>query len=143
MENVQGILTMDKGKVVQEILKIFRNELFNVLDPIILSSEHYGVPQKRKRVIIVGYKKDKIRFKKDPLFSYKIPSLPDPINVEESIYSLPPLGIDDGAIKLESEIKNTSPYDLYMSKEIEFEAFYEMCFSREKKNLPPQRELFI
>jgi DNA (cytosine-5)-methyltransferase 1 len=58
-ENVKGLLTANKGKAINEILKGFSNagdgymvktQLYNFAD--------YGVPQFRERVIIVGIRLD-------------------------------------------------------------------------------------
>lgn len=143
MENVQGILTMDKGRVIQEILEIFRKESFQVLDPILLSADNYGVPQKRKRVIIMGYKKKRLNFNPKPLFSYEDPDVPDPINVGESILSLPKLGINEGDLEMEYVYDPISSYDLYMNNQIDFDEFYERCFSRKKQKSPHQTKLLF
>lgn len=52
-ENVKGILSMQKGKVIEMIKKDFEN-LGYVVDIKILNAAEYGVPQARERVIIMG-----------------------------------------------------------------------------------------
>lgn len=61
MENVTGLLTMQKGKVKETILQEFLNLGYNVKYKI-LNSEDYGVPQKRRRVFFVGHKMAEDRF---------------------------------------------------------------------------------
>lgn len=51
-ENVYGLLTM-KGNPIEIIIKDFENEGYNVSYQLIDCSD-YGIPQKRKRVIIMG-----------------------------------------------------------------------------------------
>ncbi|MDC0366593.1 DNA cytosine methyltransferase [Pelagibacteraceae bacterium] len=52
-ENVSGILTLGKGAVIQKIIKDFKSIGYKV-DYKILNAANYGVPQSRKRVIIIG-----------------------------------------------------------------------------------------
>lgn len=52
-ENVKGLLSMEKGKVIKMIKKDFENIGYNV-DYKILNAADYGVPQARERVIIIG-----------------------------------------------------------------------------------------
>jgi DNA (cytosine-5)-methyltransferase 1 len=54
IENVRGLLTHDKGNTMNEIInKLNETEMYNVVYELI-NAVHYGVPQKRERVIIVG-----------------------------------------------------------------------------------------
>jgi DNA (cytosine-5)-methyltransferase 1 len=52
-ENVAGILTLGKGAVIQKIIKDFKSIGYKV-DYKLLNAADYGVPQTRKRVIIIG-----------------------------------------------------------------------------------------
>lgn len=56
-ENVKGILTANKRSAFPLILKEFKESGYDVKYSI-LNSASYGVPQKRERVIIVGFRKD-------------------------------------------------------------------------------------
>lgn len=59
LENVKGLLIHDKGKTIQTILKILRDDLdYYVPDPKIINAMDFGVPQHRERVYIVGFRKD-------------------------------------------------------------------------------------
>lgn len=53
MENVEGLLTSNKGDYVNEIVKAFIELGYSIRLEKVYSHE-YGVPQRRKRVIIVG-----------------------------------------------------------------------------------------
>tara|TARA_B100000513_G_scaffold181655_1_gene100729 strand:+ start:463 stop:1695 length:1233 start_codon:yes stop_codon:yes gene_type:complete len=52
-ENVSGILTLGKGAVIEKIIKDFKSIGYKV-DYKLLNAADYGVPQSRKRVIIIG-----------------------------------------------------------------------------------------
>ena len=56
-ENVKGILTANKRNAFPLIIKEFEDSGYDVQYRI-LNSADYGVPQKRERVIIVGFRKD-------------------------------------------------------------------------------------
>ena len=56
-ENVKGILTANKKSAFPLIIKEFEESGYEVSYSI-LNSANYGVPQKRERVIIVGFRKD-------------------------------------------------------------------------------------
>ncbi len=56
-ENVKGLLTANQRSAFPLILEEFKNSGYNV-KYMILNSANYGVPQKRERVIIVGFRKD-------------------------------------------------------------------------------------
>ncbi|MHA1285096.1 MAG: DNA (cytosine-5-)-methyltransferase [Promethearchaeota archaeon] len=66
MENVPGILSSKNAKgepIIDIIVNEFRKIGYRVLEPKILNAADYGVPQSRKRVIIVGTNtKNKIIF---------------------------------------------------------------------------------
>lgn len=77
-ENVKGLVTLQKGAIIEKITKEFKAVGYNVRHQIMKAVE-YGIPQRRERVIIVGIRDD-IDFN----FSY-----PPPL-VEEDRYV--PLG---------------------------------------------------
>jgi DNA (cytosine-5)-methyltransferase 1 len=52
-ENVEGIVSFEKGEVVKEIVAIFTKLGYKV-DWKVLNSVNYGVPQERNRFILVG-----------------------------------------------------------------------------------------
>lgn len=56
LENVKGLQSHNKGKTLQTILKILRQDLgYYVPDPEVLNAIHFGVPQQRERIFIVGF----------------------------------------------------------------------------------------
>ena len=60
LENVSGLLTHDKGKTFKTIISTL-HELGYEIEYRILDASDYGVPQKRERIYIVGFKKSKVR----------------------------------------------------------------------------------
>ncbi len=52
-ENVKGLLSMHKGKVIEMIVNDFKKLGYKV-DYKLVNSADYGVPQQRERVIIIG-----------------------------------------------------------------------------------------
>ncbi len=74
-ENVKGILTANNKAAFPLIIKEFENSGYDVKYTVLNAAE-YGVPQKRERVIIVGFRKDlKINF-----------TFPEPIITSETQY---------------------------------------------------------
>ena len=64
LENVKGLAIHDKGKTLETILNTLDEVGYVVPDPQILNAMHYGVPQHRERIYIVGFRKD-LGIKKD------------------------------------------------------------------------------
>ena len=59
LENVKGLLIHDKGKTIDTILRVLRDDLdYYVPDPQIVNAKNFGVPQHRERIYIVGFRKD-------------------------------------------------------------------------------------
>ncbi len=70
-ENVKGILSLDKGKVIKKVVEDFQSLGYKV-DYSLLNCADYGVPQTRMRVIIFGVREDiesKIDFPPTPSHS--------------------------------------------------------------------------
>ena len=57
IENVRGLLSRDNGYAIKRIEEILGAEEYNIRYQVLDASE-YGVPQNRKRAIIVGIRKD-------------------------------------------------------------------------------------
>ncbi|MFX1448054.1 MAG: DNA cytosine methyltransferase [Promethearchaeota archaeon] len=60
MENVKGILTMGKGKIVEQIKKMYNNIGYDCNVKLLLAAE-YGVPQLRERVFFIGSRDNNIQ----------------------------------------------------------------------------------
>lgn len=127
MENVLGILTMRNGEAIKDIIQAFSDEGYHVGTPLKLNSMWFGVPQKRKRVFIIGSLDPNIEFQQPtPLFDENDIFLPKPITVRDAIGSLPEIGDGGGEIEMDWELTNPTPYDLLMQREIDFDEFYQM-----------------
>jgi len=61
LENVKQLATHDGGKTLARILQILRGMEYTV-DFRILNALHFGLPQKRERILIVGFKGDAAGF---------------------------------------------------------------------------------
>ena len=57
LENVKGLQTMQKGKILELMLQELRSSGYDVFHSI-LEAKDYGVPQIRKRLFIVGIRSD-------------------------------------------------------------------------------------
>jgi DNA (cytosine-5)-methyltransferase 1 len=59
LENVKGLRSHDKGKTLETILNVLRNDLgYYVPEPQVINAKNFGVPQNRERIYIVGFRKD-------------------------------------------------------------------------------------
>lgn len=72
-ENVKGIMSANNGKAFPMILNEFMDAGYHVVHKTLNASE-YGVPQKRERVIIIGFKNEK---------DYQSFHYPAPVKLEE------------------------------------------------------------
>ena len=95
MENVKGLLSMQKGEVIKTIIEEFSNAGdvgYNVAYKVLVAS-NYGVPQNRERVILIGFRKD---LKIQPLHPEPYP-LDHLVTVDEAIDDLPPINAGEGS----------------------------------------------
>lgn len=70
IENVKGMLTLNKGAFVKDLLKRFGEGLGYTISYQLLNAADYGIPQNRYRVFYVGIKNKKFVFPKP--FDYKL-----------------------------------------------------------------------
>ena len=133
MENVSGILTMRKGEAIKEIIHAFANTGYYVNNPLKLTAADFGVPQKRKRVILIGCRENITIGQPAPLFSDKkegLFPLPQYVSVREAIGSFPAIPDGGGEEEMEITIDNPSAYDRLMAKEISFDEFYQIKLNK-------------
>lgn len=105
-ENVTGLLNMQGGQVFSAIKQAFATTMPNLVG-LALQSDHYGIPQRRKRVFLVGRSNEQAPAWEPPprittfngafeLFGRLQPA----VSVEEAIADLPPLRPgEDGSCK--------------------------------------------
>ena len=58
LENVKGLKNHDNGKTYDIIKRTLKNKLGYWVDDKVLNSVKFGVPQQRKRIYFVGFRKD-------------------------------------------------------------------------------------
>lgn len=58
LENVKQLKGHDKGKTLAVILSVLDELNYYVPTPEVLNAYHFGIPQNRERIIIVGFNKD-------------------------------------------------------------------------------------
>lgn len=56
LENVKGLRNHDKGRTLETILNVLRNDLgYTVPEPQVVNANDFGVPQHRERIYIIGF----------------------------------------------------------------------------------------
>lgn len=132
MENVPGILTMRKGDAFKEIMAAFEQIGYHVNTPLKLNAEEYGVPQKRRRVFIIG-SRDNITIKAPaPLFSNDTKGLPNFVTVKDAIGNLPAIEDGGGKAEMNYQFRHMSLYDKLMQGMITFDEFYSLQTANSK-----------
>lgn len=112
MENVRGLLSMQKGKVIQLMKEEFENAgLGYQVDFKVLLASDYGVPQNRQRVIMMGIRKD-LNLKPD----FPLKTCKKPITVWEAISDLPQIEASGGEEKMSYESRPQNTYQELMRK---------------------------
>ncbi len=124
LENVPGILSMRKGEAIKEIIQSFEEIGYHVNKPFKLKAEEFGVPQKRRRVFIIGSLKRITIIPPKPLFSEEDNPLPYPITVKEAIGSLPKLEASGGQFEMDVDYCPKSNYEKLLAGKINFNKFY-------------------
>lgn len=136
IENVLGLMWMRKGEIFEALTQHLENLGYHIQHNV-LKAELYGVPQKRRRVFILGtLNKIKVGFPK-PLFwdtSQKNLQfntddshifLPPPVTVREAISDLPSLQPSEGKHEIEyDESWIQADYQRWLRGLISFDDFY-------------------
>ena len=116
-ENVSGILNMEKG----EVFKMIKEELSSVGYDVkhwVLQSENFGVPQKRKRVFIIGIRKGET-FPNEPTTI----TLDNHISTQEAISDLPPLEAGQDGTSFDYLTQPNTLYQSLMRNKITVEEY--------------------
>lgn len=118
MENVPGILTMDNGKVIERIINSF-SRIGYFIQYKILSASEFGVPQDRKRIIIIGTRN---KISSEKLFPA---SKRKKVSVKEALSDLSFLGINEKATMHRNKPK--SSFQFRMRKDTKMIFNHESC----------------
>ncbi|MGK7892853.1 MAG: DNA cytosine methyltransferase [Xenococcus sp. (in: cyanobacteria)] len=134
-ENVPGIASGKHQKFLRELIATFKQNNYSIVEPIkVLDASLYGAPQKRKRLIIIGYRND-----------VSPPNYPAPTYGQDE--NLLPLTTVSSAISDLSTIPifvgndcgiNTDKLDyseFRKSFNIQPQGEYNLCHIRQKKNI--------
>jgi len=111
LENVEGILTINEGKSFESIKDSFR-ELGYKMEGKKLHAVKYGVPQKRKRVVMIGV------LAGNPIDCYPTEIFQDEskyITVREAIEDLPEIAMNGGSHTMEKISNPRSDYQKFLS----------------------------
>ena len=85
-------------------------------------------------MFIIGSLDPNINFQQPlPLFDDDNIFLPKPITVRDAIGNFPEIENGGGSLEMEWEIKNPSPYDMLMQRQISFDEFYQIMLQKEGK----------
>lgn len=114
LENVEGILTMNDGKSFEGIKESFR-ELGYKLEGKKLHTVRYGVPQKRKRVVMIGL----LNGNPENCFPEEIITDEKKYNtVRDAIGNLPQIKVNGGEDIMKTKIKPRNSYQQLLSGNI-------------------------
>ncbi|MFW9786502.1 MAG: DNA (cytosine-5-)-methyltransferase [Candidatus Thorarchaeota archaeon] len=135
IENVLGLKWMQHGKVLCSIVEALEEEEYAVT-VFTLKAEEFGVPQRRRRVFIIGRRNQEsvhtptgilaslIRGKTRSDIKLGSEELPPPVSVSEAISDLPPLNSGGGTDLAEYDASWTeTDYQRYMRGSISFDEF--------------------
>lgn len=98
-ENVAGLLNMDKGNVFARVKAEF-SEAMPVINGWVLNSENYAIPQRRKRVFLIGGANKDFTVPTPCEFTSQKDGRNSWVTVEEALCDLPALTPgEDGSLK--------------------------------------------
>jgi DNA (cytosine-5)-methyltransferase 1 len=115
-ENVTGLLSMEKGAVFAEVLAAL-SKLATEVRWWQVPAEEYGVPQRRKRVIIAGFRKIKAFPLVAPPLSRGLIGV-QPVSVLEALDDLPALNAGQDGTNLAYSSDPKTDYQLLMRSQI-------------------------
>tara|TARA_B100001123_G_C14429493_1_gene678117 strand:- start:34 stop:489 length:456 start_codon:yes stop_codon:yes gene_type:complete len=114
-ENVTGILNINGGQVFNDIKKAF-SETIHSVKSWTLSAENYGVPQRRKRVILLGVQESLSHIDPPPTTTSMdtqpnlFGDIPQSVTVEAAISDLPKLIPGEDGSSLGYDFNPTTKY---------------------------------
>lgn len=156
-ENVTGLLTakIGKRKTIEIILKELGKEYNLLANPneMVLNSCEYGVPQVRKRIILIGVRKD-IKINPQEIYSSIIKTHFTPesskqekenkkkfITVRDAISDLPQIKPGKGKVNIEYDVKNWNDFLLKVRSKENLELLDHMARTHNEKDRARYREM--
>lgn len=149
MENVEGLLTADNGNYLYEATKAFIELGYKIRVEKIYAHE-YGVPQRRKRVFVIGNRlgidfdlpeptikvKGKIFRNSDITLKHTISGLPEPTKGSKQVINYPTAPISEWDEQLRNGAKFvTDHFSVYLTK-IQLERIRLLKQGQTMKDLP-------
>lgn len=115
-ENVTGLLSAKNahGEKIIDLLKVAFKNIGYTVEQQVLNAADYGIPQRRKRVIIVGLKDKKFVFPR-PTHSEDGIALKRYISVEEALGDLP-TAIENENGQIEYQVQPQNDYQRYVRR---------------------------
>lgn len=102
LENVKGLLSMEKGLYKEDIIKRFSELGYNVNYKLLKASD-YGVPQSRERVFFIGLNKDCFG---DKFFNFEDIERKEMVSTSDALSDFPSLDNKEDSTKYSSEPQN-------------------------------------
>jgi len=102
LENVKGLLSMEKGLYRDDIISRFSSLGYNVCYKLLKASD-YGVPQSRERVFFIGLRKDIFM---DKFFDFSLVEKKDMVSTYDALCDLPSLDSKEDPKKYKTEPQN-------------------------------------
>lgn len=119
-ENVTGLLNMEGGRVFAAVQAAF-SSVMPCITPVVFSAEQYAIPQRRKRVILVGTRAGRWLdwHPPAPVTSLRpVPALfadlPRAVSVQDALDDLPVLLPSQDGRSLPYRTAPTTPYQAFM-----------------------------
>lgn len=119
-ENVTGLLNMEGGRVFAAVQKAFSSVMPSIT-PAVLSTDHYAIPQRRKRVILVGHRTSHRLTWRPPApvttlrpASALFTDLPRAVSVQDALDDLPVLSPSEDGRSLPYKSSPRTPYQAFM-----------------------------
>ncbi len=135
IENVPGLKWIHKGRLLQSVVEALEDSEYSV-SVFNLRAEEYGVPQRRRRVFIIGVRSESrltkptgylspiIRGKTRNDLKLRTKDLPLAVNVAETISDLPPIMSGGGDNVMDYDLTWTqTDYQKVMRELLTFEEF--------------------
>lgn len=126
-ENVAGLLNMEKGKVFKMVTETLSAHC-KYIQAQKVDSEQFAVPQRRKRILLVGTKRKSdfnIEFKQLTKLPNESLDLPNVVSVQEALGDLPPIDSGITYSKLEYSVTPRNDFQKMIRGKITFDKFLE------------------